>query len=300
MLSTLNRLSNSLPSAARLPTPRTSALLLLSILPLAAPAACLLYLRLTTVRYITSSTGRYRRPPTADKSISSAPSSSTSSTPPDLPLPPLTLPAHLTTSPAHTIIYERVTSLPIPLSSLNSAASTPATTTTTTTPALLTTYLRTTMKVFSRTPQAYVIRSALKGNPAHATFDDACIDALEFVPGDRVNGAYVVTYRGEGPSQDGSGSRGGKNSAGWCERVEMRLETPAGYTGPGQDVEGVIVVGVEGVGEGEQGGILLVNETWMWRGQAEKPVMLESVIGRWLHGLFAGWLVVKGTRAITV
>ncbi|EER41438.1 conserved hypothetical protein [Histoplasma capsulatum H143] len=299
MLSTLNRLSNSLPSAARLPTPRTSALLLLSILPLAAPAACLLYLRLTTVRYITSSTGRYRRPPTVDKSKSSAPSSSTSSTPPHLPLPPLTLPAHLTTSPAHTIIYERVTSLPIPLSSLNSAASTPATTTTTT-PALLTTYLRTTMKVFSRTPQAYVIRSALKGNPAHATFDDACIDALEFVPGDRVNGAYVVTYRGEGPEQDGSGSRGGKNSADWCERVEMRLETPAGYTGPGQDVEGVIVVGVEGVGEGEQGGILLVNETWMWRGQAEKPVMLEGVVGRWLHGLFAGWLVVKGMRAITV
>ncbi|PGH08225.1 hypothetical protein GX51_01379 [Blastomyces parvus] len=304
MFSTLNRLSIPFPSSVRLPTlsTRTSALVIIGILPIAAPTAYLLYLRLTTARHITSSTGRYHPPPppSTDQSNSTSNANDKPSSQPSThgqpPHPPLTIPAHLPTSATHTTLYERVTSHPIPLTSLNDAFST-ATTATSVPPALLTTYLRTTMKAFSRTPQAYMIRSALKGNPAHATFDDTCIDALEFQPGDRVNGMYVVTYRGEGV-------------AGWGERVEISLDVPEGYTGAGRDVEGMLVVGVEGVGgeeekrngkgEGEVGSILLFNETWLWRSEGGKPVMLESVVGRWLHALLAGWLIVKGTRAITV
>ncbi|PGH35580.1 hypothetical protein GX50_01561 [[Emmonsia] crescens] len=290
MLPILNRLSIPLPSTMRLPAPstRTSALLLLGILPFAAPTAYLLYLRLTTVRHITSSTGRYH-PPTTDKS-KSKPSSSTPAPPPPL---PVTIPIYLCTSTSHTIMYERVTSHPTPLTSLNDAFSTPDTIPT----LLLTTYLRTTMKAFSGTPQAYMIRSALNGHAARTTFDNDYIDALEFVPGDRVNGVYVVTYRGRG-------------LAGWGERVELTLEAPVGYTGAGREVEGMIVVGVEEVGderEEEEGereqearSILLVNETWLWREEGGRPVMLENVVGRWLHGLLAGWLVVKGLRVVTI
>ncbi|OJD16275.1 hypothetical protein AJ78_03566 [Emergomyces pasteurianus Ep9510] len=307
MIPTFSHFSIPLPSV-RLPTPsmRTSSLVIIGILPVAAPTAYLLYLRLTTIRHITSSTGRYHPIPTIDKSSSrpqspspspSSPSSSFSSDPPPL---PVTIPAHLPTSPSHIIMYERITSHPIPLTSLHLSDRSSASPSDNV-HALLTTYLRTTMKAFSRTPQAYIIRSALRGNPAGATFDDSCIDALEFVPGDRVNGVYVVTYRGEG-HHDGAGL------AGLGERVEMKLETPVGYAGPGKEVEGMIIAGIEGVrggvgkqeGQREVGDILLVNETWFWRGEKGKPVMLESLVGRWLHGLLAGWLVVKGMKAITV
>ncbi|OAX79819.1 hypothetical protein ACJ72_05859 [Emergomyces africanus] len=301
MIASLSRLSIPLPSTVRLPTPstRTSALLLIGILPVAAPTVYLLYLRLTTVRHITSSTGRYHPAAPIDKKSGSKPQSPSSPEPPHPPLP-LSIPAHLPTSPSHIIMYERVTSHAIPLSSLSlNDATSSADQSNNIPPALLTTYLRTTMKAFSRTPQAYLIRSALKGNSASTTFDDSCIDALEFVPGDRVNGVYVVTYRGEG--------RGG-DVACLGERVEMKLDVPEGYTGAGNEVEGMIIAGVEGLGGGageregewEVGSILLFNETWLWRGEGGKPVMLESVVGRWLHGLLAGWLVVKGMRAVTI
>ncbi|PGH13319.1 hypothetical protein AJ79_03735 [Helicocarpus griseus UAMH5409] len=298
-------MSFSLP--LRLPLPRPSTLLiLLGTLPLTAPTAYLLYLRLTTAPHVTSRTGRYRHRKSTKTSSSSTSSSTESDAEPPSPTPPLSIPSLLPASPSHTIMYERVTSHPLPLSSLKYHDGQEFSN-------LLTAYLRTTMKAFARTPQARMIRKALedgrnydgggvtvsgKGDVTEVadSFEDRCIDEMRFGIGERVNGVYVVGYRGVGPA--------GGEEVGGGERVELRLQVPEGYKGPGAAVEGIIVAGVEGV-EGDVGSegerrVVMVNETWLWRAEGEKKVLLEGVIGKWLHGLLAGWLVVKGMGAVMV
>jgi hypothetical protein len=44
--------------------------------------------------------------------------------------------------------------------------------------------------------------------------------------------------------------------------------------------------------------LVFVNETWMWRREGDAPVVLEGRMGRWLHVVLSGWLVMKGVRAV--
>jgi hypothetical protein len=151
---------------------------------------------------------------------------------------------------------------------------------------LLTSYLRTTMTAFSRTPQAFMIRAAIADANEKRTFDRSWIEQLSFAEGDRVDGVYRVAYRGAESSGEGS------------QRCELMLDAPASYTGP--VVTGMIVATVESIAKPDgEDAVVFVNETWFWRKTGDKPVMLESAVGRWLHSLLAGWLVVKGIRAVS-
>ncbi|KAL2172975.1 uncharacterized protein P884DRAFT_109079 [Thermothelomyces heterothallicus CBS 202.75] len=82
------------------------------------------------------------------------------------------------------------------------------------------------------------------------------------------------------------------------ERVEMALDPPRAYHGVPAVVRGIVVAGLET--RGEDGRVVFVNETWMWRRQGEEaPLLLERPLGRWLHAVLAGWLVMKGLAAVS-
>jgi hypothetical protein len=131
-----------------------------------------------------------------------------------------------------------------------------------------------------------MIRAAIADENQKQTFDQTWIERLSFAEGDWVDGVYRVAYRGAASSGDGS------------QRCELMLDAPASYTGP--VVKGMIVAAVERIAKPDgREVVVFVNETWFWRKVGEKPVMLESTIGRWLHSLLAGWLVVKGIRAVS-
>ncbi|KAF2150179.1 hypothetical protein K461DRAFT_281424 [Myriangium duriaei CBS 260.36] len=188
-----------------------------------------------------------------------------------LPQSPLTLPAEVASS--HVLSHEQVFSKPIDLSSVHLPED-----------ETLTAYLRGTMVAFSSTPQAYMIRSMVSAEEKQ-TFDKSYIDSLNFVNGDIVNGVYRVCYRGP------------RASAKEC--VELMLDPSPAYRGPA--VKGMIcaVMDVVNNGPGNGGGkIVFVNETLMWRRPEEKATMLEGGLGRWLHGLLAQWLVVKGMNEV--
>ncbi|KAI0474872.1 hypothetical protein F4859DRAFT_482161 [Xylaria cf. heliscus] len=160
---------------------------------------------------------------------------------------------------------------------------------------LLETYLATTMRAFTWTPQAFVIRAMVARLPdgaAHAdTFSTAYLGACAFAVGDRVCGVYRVRER----VSAGEGER---------ERVFLDLSPPAGWKGP--VVCGVLDCGYvlekgKGKGKGDRNGccVRFVNETVLWRRKGGKPTLLEGAVSRWLHALMVGWMMVGGVEAVT-
>lgn len=155
---------------------------------------------------------------------------------------------------------------------------------------LLETYLATTMRMFTWTPQAYGMKAMVARIPdageAHAkTFTIPYLDACLFEEGDRVCGVYVVR-------EHVSSSKG--------ERIFLDLSAPAGWTGP--DVKGVLDCGFL-FGQDAEGGrvIRFVNETVMWRRKdGEKPTLLEGGFARRLHAWMVGWMMVRGIESVTL
>lgn len=140
---------------------------------------------------------------------------------------------------------------------------------------LLNIYVRTTMRAFSWTPQALLMRYIIKDTAAKQTFDASYLLNCNFQVSDRVCGVYVISSRS-------------------AERIVLDLAAPPGWTGP--VVKGCIVVGVEKlVGNN----VRFLNETVLWRETSEKPTVLESTVGRWIHGFMVGWMIVKGVEAVT-
>ncbi|KAI0433832.1 hypothetical protein F5Y09DRAFT_338199 [Xylaria sp. FL1042] len=151
---------------------------------------------------------------------------------------------------------------------------------------LLETYLATTMRMFTWTPQAFAMKhmvSRLPDGAAHAdTFSTPYLDACLFGAGDRVCGVYVV--RGRIRSEGG-------------ERVFLDLSPPEGWRGP--TVAGVLDCGfVLGEENGEEV-VRFVNETVLWRRKDEKPTLLEGTVSRWLHTAMVGWMMVRGVEAVS-
>ncbi|KAI8955702.1 hypothetical protein F4801DRAFT_276400 [Xylaria longipes] len=151
---------------------------------------------------------------------------------------------------------------------------------------LLQTYLATTMRVFSWTPQAFAMKSMvsrLPGGAAHAdTFSTGYLDTCAFERGDRVCGVYRVRVHI-------LSSRG--------ERILLDLSPPEGWKGP--VVSGGLVCGFVVEEKGGERLVRFVNETVMWRRKDEKPTLLEGTVSRWLHTLTVGWMMARGVEAVT-
>ncbi|CEJ89718.1 hypothetical protein VHEMI05542 [[Torrubiella] hemipterigena] len=250
-----------------------------ALVPVALPAAYLLYLHLSSSRECRLADGRLRstlKSPTVTQDPGAAPDAQ--------PSPPTSLPDavrdHLDT---WVVSYERAVSAPLDLSTL---ALTPADASQTDTrpSALLRCYVQAAHVAFSWTPQAFLIRSLIKDKDTRATFDASRLLSTNFVQGDIVNGVYrVIAYQGKGPQHPGQ-----------PERVELALTSPPDYKGP--PMEGRIIAIVEEAEE--KGSVVLVNETWMWRKVEDKPTMLESAGGKLFHGLLAKWLLTAGKQAV--
>ncbi|KAH6850541.1 hypothetical protein B0I37DRAFT_116335 [Chaetomium sp. MPI-CAGE-AT-0009] len=229
----------------------------LAVLPLALPITYLIYLDRTVSKQLKTATGVRNK----NRGISIVPAGASR---------PVTLPEEVGAEESEWVLaYERITSQPLPPSSLPDDLS-----------AVVTNYVRGTMTAFSWTPQAFFLRVAAGDEAARKTFDTPFIQNLGFCDGDRVNGFWTVVYRGNGGLQG-------------HERVEMALDAPPTYKGA--RVNGVIVAGVELQNDGD---IVFVNETWMWRKEDEAPLLLESRLGGWFHVVMSGWLVMKGVGAV--
>ncbi|KAL2263510.1 hypothetical protein VTK26DRAFT_6411 [Humicola hyalothermophila] len=235
----------------------------LAVLPLAISATYLVYLRRVVSTECTVSTG-LRNKKKRTNTLSSAVRR------------PVTLPQEVASDESEWVLaHERVVSRPLAPSAL------PSYSLETDLSTVLTHYVRATMAAFSWTPQAFILRASAGDSAARETFDPAFIRRLDFREGDRVNGFWKVVYCG------GSGPQGN-------ERVEMALHAPPNYRGP--VVRGVVVAGIE---MRDDGNVVFVNETWMWRREGEAPVLLEGRMGQWLHEVLSGWLVMKGIREVT-
>ena len=152
---------------------------------------------------------------------------------------------------------------------------------------LLLRYVRHTMTAFAGYPPAYMLYYLCKSHEDRKTFDKKYLQGLDFEIGDRVCGVYVVGSRTD-------------------EQVVLDLDPPESYKGP--KAEGMIVVEAEledikgesgdGTKEVEQH-VVFKDHTVMWRkkGEGEKGP-LESVVGRWVHGLMVRGLVEGGVRAL--
>ncbi|KAI0105904.1 hypothetical protein F4814DRAFT_455545 [Daldinia grandis] len=274
-------------------TNSTPVRVLIALAPVAIPAAYLVYLQRSLVRHTAASA--LISPPDALASAASAEGAS------DKDALPSDVRHHLE---LYVVARERVTSAPVPVSSLRPEFISKKGNLS----GLLDSYLSATMTAFSWTPQALLLARAAASLPdpeAFArTFDAEYLAACRFRPGDRVCGVYVVRSR--------SRSKG---------RVVLDLAPPEGWTGP--VVGGALVVGFdvdvdragrgrrnerererEGKGkgkeEGEGGEVRFVNETVMWRERdGGKATLLEGWVGRWFHTMMARWLVVKGVEAVT-
>ncbi|KAH7408791.1 hypothetical protein DE146DRAFT_388484 [Phaeosphaeria sp. MPI-PUGE-AT-0046c] len=139
---------------------------------------------------------------------------------------------------------------------------------------MLTSYLRHTMADFATRPPAWGIWYLIKDARDRATFDAAYIRALQFAPGERVCGTYVVTSRED-------------------RRITLKLSAPDSYKGP--LVEGILVVEIK-----EDGGLTtFANHTVMWREQGKgKAGVLEGPVGRWMHGLMVRSLIERAVRQL--
>lgn len=139
---------------------------------------------------------------------------------------------------------------------------------------ILTTFLRHSMSTFSHSLAGWGIWCLLSSHTDKRTFKEAYIRALDFVPGERVCGVYVVSSRSPA-------------------KVTLNLDMPEGYAGA--KVDGMLVVEVR-----EEGGeVGFVNHTVMWReeGRGVRGA-LETGVGRWVHGIMAGRLVKGGVRGV--
>src|SRR3569833_1704422 len=133
----------SLPS---LPTSRTTTILLLSLIPIAAPTAYLLILKATVSRHVTSTT-LIHHPRKKQQQNSSPPTASAADPPPEGGYP-VTLPADVSgPSSPYVFSQERVTSRPIPLTALAQPFS----------PALMTAYVGVSLVVFCWLPAVFVV-----------------------------------------------------------------------------------------------------------------------------------------------
>ncbi|POR38594.1 Uncharacterized protein TPAR_01211 [Tolypocladium paradoxum] len=260
----------------------------LIVLPVAIPVAYLVYLNRAIRKSTTSIAGR-RQPPSLSPPASHQPRD------------PASLPADVKSDSSQWVVaYERVISNPIPTSSLAYAVAEPSTLphsspdgpSTTQPSTLLREYIRATHVAFSWTPQAVLIRAMIKEADIRRSFDGAWIDSLAFSPGELVNGVYRVSHHQKARSTV-------------SERVEFTMEVPASYKGP--SVRGLIVAGIEPATAADSQRsdetdkaehVVFVNETWMWRQAEKKPTLLETPFGKWFHTQLAGWLIMKGLRAV--
>ncbi|KAI1288736.1 hypothetical protein F5Y03DRAFT_79881 [Xylaria venustula] len=163
---------------------------------------------------------------------------------------------------------------------------------------LLETYLATTMRTFTWTPQAFIMKllvSRLPGGQALArTFSTEYLDECRFAAGDRVCGVYVVRERVHN-NAFGDAQKSGENGRG--ERILLDLSAPEGWTGP--VVSGALDCGYVLSQENEEAVVRFVNETVLWRAENEKPTLLEGAVSRWMHGAMVRWMVVRGVEAVT-
>jgi len=137
-------------------------------------------------------------------------------------------------------------------------------------PEILKLFLRHSLATFSKYPPAWGIWYMVKNEQDRRTFNSAYIRSLDFTPGDRVCGVYVVRSRD-------------------TARMVLALDAPNSYAGP--RVEGMLVVEVEE----EEGCTTFMNHTVMWRKKGEGSAgVLESAGGRWMHALMVRGLVENG------
>ncbi|KAL9941492.1 hypothetical protein D7B24_004243 [Verticillium nonalfalfae] len=259
------------------------------LLPITLGAVYLYLLERRIARAATLSSGRRAHRPSA---AAAASSSAAAETPPL----PLSLPQDVASDPSTWVLaYERAVSNPVPARRVSrhqrqpkapdahsSAGRTEAS-------PLLRAYARTVQSAFSWTPQAFAIRASIPEPAIRRSFDAAWIQNLAFDEDDLVNGVYKVTYRGPGHVPGSA-------------RIELVIEAPPSWTGP--EVRGIIVAEVRGGAETEAEAeaarqVVFVNETWLWRREGEKATMLETAVGKWFHGLLAGWLVMRGIAGVT-
>jgi hypothetical protein len=236
---------------------------LLSLLPVAIPTAYILVLKVVVSRHVTvQSETALSETASALRELSSI----------EL---PVSLPDEVT-APSSTsrLSFERVVSRPVPYDVLAYAPNSAA---------LLNTYARTVMEAFSWTPQAFIIRAMIKEPELKASFEASYIRSLTFNPGEIVDGVYRASHKG-----------GSRNAAAGEQRIEFTMFVPESYKGP--SVHGLVLCSLEPTGDDS---MLFVNETWMWRSDAEKPTMLESAVGRWFHSLLAGWMILRGIATVT-
>lgn len=203
-----------------------------------------------------------------------------SSSPPSI--APKSLPAHVASDRDSWIVnYERVVSHSVRVSDL---AKVPSISSVGEPSELVKLYVQNSHYAFSCTPQAFVLRMVIKDPEAKHSFSAEYIKTLDFRVGQRVNGAYTVTYVGKG-HVEGS------------ERVELALDPPKGYRGPSP--QGCIISEVRPAeGDNSDGQVVFVNETWMWRKESEPKTLLEGGVGAWIHALTSGWLILEGLKGM--
>ena len=176
----------------------------------------------------------------------------------------ITIPTTVEDDPEKYIIHHERARKSIPSTSLESFSK----------PEIPTRFLRHTMATFSGYPPAWGIWYLIKDTKDRDTFSLPYIQALEFVPGDRVCGVYVVSSRDE-------------------ERIALTLDAPESYKGP--VVEGMLVIELKD----EENETTFINHTIMWREKGKGSAgVLESPGGRWMHGLIARGLVESGVQKL--
>lgn len=270
-----------MPIQSALKMPSRAVLVSLSLVPVVIPAVYLTVVQALVSRQIASS-GTARRVLTKkDKLLAETSTASVENA-----ALPKSIPEDLLEDGAPYIVTcERVVSKPIPVQALTDPVLDDAEASNKKkTSFLLTSYLRGTMSAFAWTPQGLVMKSIIKDADVRRTFSSSHIQGLTFVAGNLACGAYQVTYR--------AGAEG--NEALSRDRVELSIVPLADR--PQLVVHGVIVIEIERTPTH----VVFVNETWMWRHATdEKPTMLEGAVGRWLHSLVAGWMILKGSRKVT-
>lgn len=264
-----------------------TALAAAALLPVVVPAVYLLHINRSVSKRTKTSSGR-RSPPSKGQSTTT-PDRALASTSPALPWTPASLPADVKDDDSEWVLaYERVVSHPLPASTLSLPVV--GTATEDSPSELLRRYVAATHVAFSKTPQAFAIRASISEPHLRRSFDADVITDLAFRPGDHVNGAYKVTYYGQGEEPS-------------SERVELTIEAPESYKGhvpKGMIVGDIQVIDGLDKGDGSTGRhVVFVNETWMWRRIDESATLIESAVGGWLHSVMAGWLIIKGIAGVS-